>query len=194
MERIANSRELYRALFKLMLSVQNVLAILQEEVFSEELSEDDFGQNTRHKTHQSEELLGDHSSANSSEEISISFLDRRGKVPETSRLNMGFSDHYRNHQAAIYINRLSWSFFPEPQIPFTVNTDDGKAFTCKISGMQSRHLVTVGSYRILSEYIRGRLNVSLETQITREMLEQYGRTDVTFRREGNEYSLDFSVK
>lgn len=194
MERSMDSRQLYRALFRLMLSVQNVLAILQEEVLSEELPKDEFEQQARHKTHQLAELLGDNSSVDSSEEISISFLDRRGQVPATSRLNMGFSEHYHNHQAAIYINRLSWPFFPDPQMPFTVNTDDGNAFTCKITGSQARHLVTVGSYRILSEYIRERLNVSLETQITREILEKYGRTDVTFRREGNEYILDFSVK
>ena len=198
-----DTRQLYRALFKLMLSTQSVLAILQEEVLSEEvlseeMSLDDLGQERQADTgNLKEEIRENKSEEGRSEddvqEVTISFLSRRGEVPETSRLNMGHSDHYDNHQASILIHASDWSFFPDPQIPFTVTTDDDQKLTMKVSGNRSRTLVTERSYRILSEYIRDRIGVSIDTQITRKMLEGYGRTDITFRRKNGKYSLDFSV-
>ena len=125
-------------------------------------------------------------------EIVISLLGRGGEVPPTSRLNMGHSRHYNNHQASILIHTSFWDFFPKPQIPFNVFTDDGKTLRMKLSGETSRSLVTTPNYRDLSEYIRDRLGVSIDTQITREMLEEYGRTTISFRRKNECYELDFS--
>ena len=127
-------------------------------------------------------------------EIVISLLGRRGEVPPTSRLNMGHSRHYNNHQASILIHTSFWDFFPKPQIPFDVITDDGKTLRMKLSGETSRVLVTTPNYRDLSEYIRDRLGVSIDTQITREMLEEYGRTTISFRRKNECYELDFSTE
>ena len=188
-----DTRQLYRALFKLMLSTQSVLAILQEEVLSEEMSPEDSGQEDQTGTDNLKEEIRDNKSEDDVQEITISFLSRRGEVPATSRLNMGHSVHYDNHQASILIHSSDWSFFPDPQIPFIVTTDDNQRLTMKVSGDRSRTLVTDRSYRILSEYIRRRLGVSIDTQITREILEDYGRTDITFRKKNGEYFLDFSV-
>lgn len=189
-----DTRQLYRALFKLMLSTQSVLAILQEEVLSEEMSVGDLGQELQKDTGKLQEEIHDNRSEEDvQEEVTISFLSRWGEVPETSRLNMGHSTHYDNHQASILIHSADWAFFPDPQIPFTVTTDDDQRLTMKVSGSRSRTLVTDRSYRILSEYLRGRLGVSIDTQITRKMLEEYGRTDITFRKRSGAYSLDFSV-
>ncbi len=189
-----DNRQLYRALFKLMLSTQSVLAILQEEVLSEEMSLEDSGQKDLAVTGHLKEENRDNKSEDDVQEITISFLSRRGEVPATSRLNMGHSIHYDNHQASILIHSSDWSFFPDPQIPFTVTTDDSQRLTMKVAGDRSRTLVTDRSYRILSEYIRGRLGVSIDTPITRKMLEDYGRTDITFRKKNGEYFLDFSVE
>lgn len=199
-----DNRQLYRALFKLMLSTQSVLAILQEEVLSEETSQNDLGQDRQGDTGKLKEEFHDYeleedksekdgSEEDVQEEVTISFLSRRGEVPETSRLNMGHSEHYNNHQASILIHPSDWPFFPDPQDPFTVTTDDDQRLTMKVSGTNSRTLVTDRNYRILSEYLRGRLGVSIDKQITRGMLEKYGRTDITFRKRSGAYSLDFSV-
>lgn len=124
-------------------------------------------------------------------EIEVTLLGRNGEVPPTSRLNMGHSQHYNNHQASILIHSASWEFFPEPQFPFDVHTDDQETLRMKVSGASSRILVTTPNYRTLSEYIRGRLGVPIETPITRQILENYGRTSITFRKKDEQYFLDF---
>ena len=188
-----DTRQLYRALFKLMLSTQNVLAILQEEALSEEMSLEDLSQVPNTDIRNVKKEGRDSEPEDDVKEITISLLSRRGEVPATSRLNMGHSIHYDNHQASILIHSSDWAFFPEPHIPFTVTTDDNRKLTMKVSGTRSRTLVTDRSYRILSKYLRDRLSVSIDTQITREMLEGYGRTDITFRKKNGEYFLDFSI-
>ena len=188
-----DTRQLYRSLFKLMLATQSVLAILQEEVLSEENALQDLDQEPITGIRDLKEVIRNDSSEDEVQEVTISFLSRRGEVSATSRLNMGHSIHYDNHQASILIHSSDWSFFPDPQIPFIVTTDDNQRLTMKVAGDRSRTLVTDRSYRILSEYIRHRLGVSVDTQITREMLEDYGRTDITFRKKSGEYFLYFSV-
>ena len=189
-----DTRQLYRALFELMQATQSVLAILQEELLSEEVALRDLDQEPRAGIRDLKEDIRNDSSESEVQEVTISLLSRRGEVPATSRLNMGHSVHYDNHQASILIHSSDWSFFPEPQKPFIVTTDDNQRLTMKVAGDRSRTLVTDRSYRILSEYIRHRLGVTVDTLITREMLEDYGRTDITFSKRSGEYCLDFSVQ
>ena len=195
-----DSRQLYRALFEmnrrlteLTISVQDVLTILQDEMLTEVPPRNSFDQITRMDKHTLKETSDERTFVDEREEITVSFLNSRGVVPKTSRLNMGFSLHFRNHPAAILIEPVNWSFFPDPQIPFNVTTDDGKTLILKTTGSRSRLLVSVGNYRLLSQYIRDRLRISLDIPITRTMLNDYGRTDITFRKQDGKYLLDFSA-
>ena len=198
---IMETRQLYRALFEvnrrlteLTISVQDVLTILQGEMLTEESLQHSFDQQpTEEGKHPLDETTDEQKFVDERNEIIVSLLNRQGDVPGTSRLNMGFSDYFHNHQAAILIEPPNWSFFPDPQITFNVTTDDGKTLIMKTTGDRSRLLVTVGNYRILSQYIRDRLGISLETRITRTILDDYGRTDITFRRQDGKYLLDFST-
>ena len=183
-----DARRLYRAVFNLSLSVQELLDVLQEEI-------------QREQREQLEELVNDAETYRIEsdrtkecvEEISVSLLSARtGQVPTESQVNAAFSKHYNAGQAMIYVPMSSWHFFPQHNVPFTVKTDDEKQLTLKIVGTSSRSLVTTNSYRILSEYLRGRLGIKLNAPITREMLEEYGRTDIVVRKVNGEYFLDFS--
>ena len=195
------TRQLYRALFEvnrrlteLTISVQDVLTILQGEMLKEESLQHSFDQQpTEGGKHPLEETTDEQKFVDERNEIIVSLLNRQGDVPETSRLNMGFSDHFHNHQAAILIEPPNWSFFPDPQIAFNVTTDDGITLVMKTTGDRSRLLVTVGNYQILSQYLRDRLGISLETRITRTILDDYGRTDITFRKQEGKYFLDFAI-
>ncbi len=218
-----DARQLYRAVFNLSLSVQDLLDILQEEIqrgqkeqFRREHSKfadmpplgegvplapgtDEQQQSETHSQFgsQSVERVAEDSvsdnTVDSGEEISVSLLSARtGQVPEESQINIAFSRHYNAGQAMVYVPKSSWHFFPERNVPFMARTDDDRRLTLKVVGTSARSLVTTNSYRILNEYLRGRLGIGLDQRVTREMLEEYGRTDIVFRKVDGEYFLDFS--
>ena len=194
-----DTRQLYIALFQmnrrlveLTISIQDVLTLLQGDMLPEEsppesLEVEGTGDKAPLEATTDEQLFVDER-----QDVTISLLNRQGQVPKTSRLNMGHSPHYLNHQAAILIEPANWSFFPKPLEAFNVSTDDGKTLIMKSTGDRSRLLVTVGNYQILSKYVRDRLGLELEDRITKTKLNEYGRTDVTFRKQDGKFFLDFS--
>lgn len=63
---------------------------------------------------------------------------------------------------------------------FTVVTDDGWSFKCKVSGDYSKNLRSEGDLRILGKWLKGRMEIAgaleIGKPITEETLKKYGRS------------------
>lgn len=82
---------------------------------------------------------------------------------------------------------------------FTVLTDDGWLFNCKVTGDNGKNFRSSGNLEILGKWLKGRLEESgalIPGQpVTRETLEAYGRNSMTFTKlmgRDNYWLLDFS--
>lgn len=90
-------------------------------------------------------------------------------------------------------------FFPDRQSPndkncpmFVVITKDFGFFHMRMAQEHNKALQTVESNSILGDWIRQKIGVESGEFITKEMLEQYGKTYVVFRKyENGIYLLDF---
>lgn len=90
-------------------------------------------------------------------------------------------------------------FFPDREKPtdkncpiFKVITKEQGAFYMRMAQQGNKGLHSAESNAILGEWIRGILKVPSGELITKEMLEKYGKTYVTFRKyEDGVYLLDF---
>lgn len=126
------------------------------------------------------------------DETSVSLLNvRTDEVPERHGINLCMHPGFSDGQSVVYLRRDQWSFFPPRLETFTVQTDDGQTLVMKITGKQTRQLVTVGRLSTLGRYLRSRLGIAWSDPVTKELLDQYGRTDITFRQRNGEYHLDF---
>jgi NgoFVII restriction endonuclease len=132
--------------------------------------------------------------------ISVSFLDKNGDLPDgASGLNWGFRpDIKRNlNQAYIQLRPEIYKndFFPPKGDHFTVNTDDGKRLVCKRATKKyGDAILTPNDNSQLGEYFRNRLGLAYGAKVSKEDLEKYGRTDITFCKIDDEtYEMDFSV-
>lgn len=119
-------------------------------------------------------------------------------VPDVSGLNWGQRGTRNRNEAYIPVpaHIMRSGFFPAKNEHFTVLTDDGKELIMAIvSGVIGKHLQTPLDNSRIGEYFRYRLGVPENIKFTREDLERYGRTDVTFLKEDEEtYRMDFSVR
>ena len=105
------------------------------------------------------------------------------------------------NQAYIPYNRKDKKdgFFPDRKNPddencpmFKVITKDFGAFHMRMAQERNKALHSVESNAILGEWIRKRINAPSGGYITKQMLENYGKTSVTFRKyEDGTYLLDF---
>lgn len=84
---------------------------------------------------------------------------------------------------------------------FTVITDDGWTFKCKVSGDYSKNLRSEGDLRILGKWIKGRLEksnaLSLGEKVTNETFNKYGRNTITLtklKQPNDTWYLDFGIK
>lgn len=142
------------------------------------------------------------------EHITISFLGRvgkwKGKVQGTAGLNWAHGENRKKlnrnlNEAYIQLPPEIWhsTFFPEKPQHFTVVTDDSKSFICcraQKTGTPGTAIETPHSNALLGEYFRNRLGLAYGAKVTRQDLEKYGRTDVTFYKIDDEnYYMDFSV-
>ena len=82
---------------------------------------------------------------------------------------------------------------------FTVITDDGWSFKCKVSGDYSKNFRSEGDLKILGKWLKGRLENSgvlkVGEPVTRDTLRKYGRSTFTLTKtelQGN-WFLDFGV-
>lgn len=168
-----------------------------------EISHDDIDQHVRFYTHGREYQGGDGDDC-----VTVSLLASRGQwkneVPPRSGLNWGQRpEHKRNsNQAYIQIGAKlgRTGFFPARPQRFTVITDDGLSFEAVRAQKSPRidsggdAIETPQGNHILGAYFRARLGVQGGALVTRQHLENYGRTDVTFcKLEDETYQMDFSV-
>ncbi len=90
-------------------------------------------------------------------------------------------------------------FFPDRKKPddencpmFRVLTKDFGSFHMRMAQQGNKALHSVESNAILGEWIRRKIGVASGGYVTKQMLELYGRTSVTFRKYSDElYLLDF---
>ncbi len=136
------------------------------------------------------------------DKVTISFLDRSGKLPlGASGLNWGQRDRREPNQAYIKIpvDIIRKRFFPEKAFHFLVLTDDGKELICHTAQNSSvdptlgKAIHTPQNNSFLGLYFRNRLGLTNGQKITIQDLLRYGRTDVTFSKIDDEtYYMDFS--
>lgn len=89
--------------------------------------------------------------------------------------------------------------YPKPNIDFTVVTDDGYSFNCKVSGDYSKNFRSSGDLSILGKWIKGRMEnakvLNVGEKITEEHFRRYGRNTITLTQtqKENVWFLDFGV-
>lgn len=143
--------------------------------------------------------------------VTISFLDKKGKLPEISGLNWGQRLSKRVNRKT---GEISWDkrepnqaylslkgdsrkigFLPERAYTFSLITDDGKSFDCAVAQDGRKAIHTNRNNSELGIYIRQRIGVPLGEKLTVEDLEKYGRTDYTIEKIDDEtFLLDFSIQ
>lgn len=83
---------------------------------------------------------------------------------------------------------------------FTVITDDGWSFKCKVSGDYSKNFRSEGDLKILGKWLKGRLEnagvLTVGTPVTADTLNRYGRNSFTLTQTTmpGVWFLDFEVK
>ena len=129
--------------------------------------------------------------------VNLTLLNSRSdETPKRSGINWGQRPNRDHNQAYINIpsNIGKGEFFPERRQPFVVHTDDGEVFTCVRAQTRGKGIHTTYDNSILGSYLRNRLGLNSGEYVTRQHLDSYGRTDVTFYKIDLEtYYLDFSV-
>jgi hypothetical protein len=154
----------------------------------------------RKHLHEDRKVSSTEESAQEVEHVTVSLLSSRtGDVQNRGGLNWGQRPGREPNQAYIQLppDVYNSDFFPKAPQPFTVVTDDSKSFICRRAEKdeQGQTIHTPLNNSHLGEYFRNRLGLANGVFITKEDLERYGRTDVTFYKFGNdEYYMDFSIK
>lgn len=142
--------------------------------------------------------------------VTISFLDKKGNLPESSGLNWGQRSSKRTN---LRTGEISWDkrepnqaylslkkdsrkigFLPERSFTFSLITDDKKSFDCVVAQDGRKAIHSTNDNSEIGRYIRQRLGVSLGNKVTVDDLEKYGRTDYTIEKINEEtFLFDFSV-
>jgi len=129
----------------------------------------------------------------------ISFLGRDGELPPRSGMNWGYERYgrkaYTGNETEIRIRKdaTKEGFLPEKAHTFTLVTDDGKSFDCRVQ-QDNRKGVASTNNSIFGEYIRKRLGVELGEKVATADLVRYGRTDFVLKKLDEEtFLFDFSV-
>lgn len=90
--------------------------------------------------------------------------------------------------------------YPEKDRPFTVYTDDGWKFKCKVSGDYKKNLRSYDDLQTLGRWIKGRMEsvgaLKVGQPVTEEVLESYGASELLFSatKDPHVWLLDFSRK
>jgi len=133
------------------------------------------------------------------EKVTLSLLTKEGKVGFGSGINWG---HRRNgtkrEPNQMYIPlpvKISRSgFFPLGNEHFSVLTDDGIHLILSVQQDNDKAITTPHSNSLLGVYFRHRMGLANGVFVTKQDLENYGRTDVTFYKlDDEQYVMDFSV-
>lgn len=131
--------------------------------------------------------------------ITLSLLTSKNDVGFGSGINWG---HRRNgmkrepNQAYIPlpINIARTDFFPLGKKHFSVLTDDSKQLILRAEQANDKAITTPLNNSLLGEYFRNRIGVANGAYVTKQDLQNYGRTDVTFYKlDDEQFFLDFSM-
>lgn len=134
--------------------------------------------------------------------VKVSLLMKNGEVHPHSGLNWAFRKTGKNRsnldEAYIALREEVYKsdFFPPRSVEFSVITDDKKPFIFSRGQKSNASAIsTPQGNALLGNYFRKRLRLDYGTKITRQHLEDYGRTDVEFFKNDDEtYEMDFSVE
>ena len=141
---------------------------------------------------------GDHALEPEGEKIHLSLLDAKtGDTPARSGINWGQRNTRNSDEAYIHIPApiQKTDFFPERSVPFTMLTDDGVSFIMVRAQDKGKGLETKESNALLGRYLRDRMGVPSGEYVTRQHLDEYGRSDVSITKIDDEtYLLDFQPK
>lgn len=126
--------------------------------------------------------------------VKVSLLDKHGE-PQYG-LNWGQRDNREPNQAYVQlpIEVYRSDFFPKKPSHFIIRTDDGQniVFTRAQKTEEGTALQTPEDNSLFGKYLRTRMGVSLGNAITKEDILQYGCSELTFFKVGNQYFMDFS--
>ena len=130
------------------------------------------------------------------ESVTLSLVTRNGSPGNRSGFNWGQRPKKDLNEAYIPLPRVvaSNGFFPPSYLHFTAITDDRKQLTLRVEQQNDKAITTPERNSDLCEYFRNRLGLPNGAFVTRNDLEAYGRTNVTFYKLDDEtYYMDFSV-
>lgn len=123
-----------------------------------------------------------------------SLLTRSKEMGEKSCLNWGQRECREKDEAYIRLSTSNFTFFPNKGESFTLETVDGKKFTCIREQDNGKAITTIGDKSTLGIYFRDKLGLTRDAFIETECLNAYGRTDVTFYKvNDNHYIMSFEV-
>ena len=131
------------------------------------------------------------------ESIRLRLTTKNGEPGKRSGLNWGQRPKRNSNEAYIPlpVKVAKSGFFPLEGRHFTVITDDRRQLILRIEQQNNKAITTPARNSDLGEYFRNRLGVANGEHITRSILDDYGRTDVTFIRLDEEtYYMDFSPR
>ena len=117
-------------------------------------------------------------------------------MPPRSGLNWGQRDGREPNQAylSIKVPITKKGFLPEKGSRFSLITDDNKSFDCVVAQDDRKAIETTDDNSLLGKYIRKRIGVQLGNFVTKQDLENYGRTDFSIMKLDDEtFLFDFSV-
>lgn len=128
--------------------------------------------------------------------VTLSLLTYKGEIGEKSGLNWGQRAGREKNQAYIPlpVEIARTGFFPVNQQHFTVLTDDGKQLILRVEQQNDKAITTPLNNSLLGEYFRNRLGLGNGAFVSKDDLERYGRTDVTFYKlDEEQFVMDFSI-
>ena len=140
------------------------------------------------------------------QQVTLSLLTHHGEVGFGSGINWGHrADGTKREPNQMYIplpaSIARSDFFPlvgnlsgKDNPHFSVLTDDGINLVLRVQQQGNKAITTPLNNSQIGEYFRRRIGVANGAFVTKQNLEDYGRTDVTFYKlDDEQYVMDFSV-
>lgn len=133
------------------------------------------------------------------EKVTLSLLTSRGDVGHGSGINWGIRRNGTKREPnqayiSVPVEIARSGFFPLDKTHFSAITDDQKQLILRIEQANDKALTTPLNNSLLGEYLRNRIGVANGAFVTKEDLDRYGRTDVTFYKiDDEQFFMDFSV-
>ena len=133
------------------------------------------------------------------DKVTLSLLTSRGDVGYGSGINWGIRRNGTKREPnqayiGVPVQVAKSGFFPLEKTHFSAITDDNKQLILRIEQANNKALTTPLNNSLLGEYLRNRIGVPNGAFVTKEDLERYGRTDVTFYKiDEEQFFMDFSV-